>query len=112
MNFNWLIGPIIVFLITFFMSFLLTKKRMMKKIKPIKEFLDILIIDVKAKMSREFLSGTPSDEIPTDIETAMKRYYPKLPPYKRIFKYKVQELIDKVNWTIDPKDFFLETDKK
>jgi hypothetical protein len=107
---NNLIGLITGFFIGFFVI-LLTKKEFLKKMETIKEFLDILIIDTKAKMSRELLSGTPADEIPADIESAIKRYYPKLPPFKKIFNYPVHELIDKVDWTIDPREFFLETDK-
>jgi hypothetical protein len=113
MNYLILIGPIIGLLIGIFVLAPLSKKRMMKKIKPIKEFLDILIIDFKAKiMARELLSGTPPSEIPTDFEVVIKKYYPKLPPYNKIFNFPVHELIDKVDWTIDPREFFLEKDKK
>lgn len=108
---NYLIGSIIG-LIGFFVFFNLSKKRIMKKIKSTKKFLDVLVIDAKAKMSREIFSGTPSSEIPTDLEVVMKRYYPKLPPYNKMFNFSVHKLIEKVDWTIDPKEFFLEEDKE
>jgi len=104
-----LIGPILGLLIGLFVLTPISTKILKKRMNAVKEFLNVLVIDAKAKMSREHLSGTPLYEIPTDIEVVMKRYYPKLPPYKKIFNHPVHKLIDKVDWTIDPREFFLET---
>jgi len=88
--------------------FIVILPRTVKRITNIKVFLEALTEDTKVRMTKDVAARVPFDDIPGNMDEALKRYYPKLPPYKEVFKYNVSDLIEKVDWVIDPKEFLQE----
>ena len=96
----------IVFVISFFVSFFvflcITYFYYMKKFRRTIEFIAVLMADYTDKMTKGLLNRESADEYPTEVDEVLKKFYPRLPLYEKICDYPLSELIEKVDWTIDP----------
>lgn len=88
-------------------SFFYIRKRTIERMKPVEQFIGVLIRDYKARILKDIYSGKLR-EIETDIAVIIRDCYPKLPSFnKKIFNYPVKELVKRVDWTINPMEFLV-----
>ncbi len=94
---------------SFYFIFIMPRK--VKRIMEVKRFTEILTEDTMLRMSKNVAARVPFDEIPGNIDEALKKYYPRLPAFKKLFNLPVSELRKRVDWVIDIKKSFPEETK-
>jgi len=77
--------------------------------EPYSHFVEVLMIDYKEHLILEIYKNgilNLDTNVEDDITEVIKKFYPKLPPYKKMFKYPIPYLIERVDWSINYKEHF------
>ena len=91
------------------------KEKAKEKFNPYTKFFDVLLIDYKEYVIKEIYKGhilRLDTDIEDDIVEIVRKHYPKLPPFKKMFNYPIPELIERVDWSINYKEHFPEYEQK